>query len=143
MSLLPICDAISGNVPVPDGTDRDDSGAAPIPYQPGALYVWARTDVRTPESPETERSVFNLRLALTTPAFETGQVPRDRSVTETLEAAMDLIEAWVKQNSTTSPTGDLWGQLRIASIDYEAIRGPEYRGVLADLTGWRFIETEV
>lgn len=143
MTLLPIVDAIRANVPVPDDTVRDDSGAAPIPYEPGCLYVWGRTDVRTQTGDGSmERSDFNVRLAITVPAFETAEMPRDRSVTEALDRALGAISAWVIGHRATSPSGDLWGLLRIASIDHEAIRGPEYRGALVDLTGWRFIETE-
>lgn len=141
-TLLPVVDAIREGVPVPGGTVRDDSGAAPIPYLPGHLYVWPRTDVRTVQSPEMDRSEFNLRLAITVEAFETAEVGRDRSVTEALDAWLVDVSAWVLAHRASPPgSQDLWGQLRISVIDHEAIRGPEYRGALVDLAGWRFIET--
>ena len=143
MSLLPIVDAIRANVPVPDDTERDDSGATPIPYLPGYLYAWGRNDARAQTGEGSmERSDFALRVAITVPAFETAQVGRDREATVALEAAVSGIAGWVLAHRATSPAGDLWGLLRVVLIDYEAIRGPEYRGALLDIAGWRFIETE-
>lgn len=146
MGLLAVVDRIVAQVPVPSGTARDTAAAAPSPFEAGTLYGWATQEIREPTGDATiERGDFAVRLAITVAAAEDPGQPRDRTVSVALEAAAEDIAAWVVANRIGPALDDgthLWGHLRVARIEPDAIRGDAYRGHFIDLTGWRFIDTE-
>lgn len=143
MGMLAVVDRIVADVPVPTGTTRDGAASMPSPFLADTLYGWPLVEARRPTG-DLDRSDFGVRLALIASAPEGPGLLRSREVSELLDDGSDAIAAWVLANRIGPTVGDvsLWGQLRVARIDHDALRLTDARGVLIDLAGWRFIEED-
>lgn len=138
MGLLAIVDAIVADVPIPDGTVRDITGADPSPYEAGMLYGWPSVDRFVPDGTGgMDEARFTLRLAVCVDAAEGPGLPRDRDVSEVLDAAVVAIRGWVAGHRAS---GGLWEWLQLDAANYDDIRGSDYRGVRLDLSGYRELE---
>lgn len=138
MSLLPIVDAIVADVTLPDGITRDDAGAEPSPYVADTLYGWPVVDRFVAiDTGATDEGRFALRLAICVAALEGPGLPRERAVSEALDAAVDDVRSWVAANRASA---GLWEWLQVDAANHDDIRGEGYRGVRFDLSGYRLME---
>jgi hypothetical protein len=134
MAMLPIVDEIAAEVPAASGITRDDTAARPAEYWPDMLYVWAGTDRRAVEGDgSVDDSRFTIEIAYTLSTQETPDDGRDRQVSEDLDEAADDIAGWVRDNRAN----ELWHHLQVDQIDFDELKGLEYRGVRMTLSGMR------
>ena len=137
MGMLDVVDTIVAAVTVPTGTTRDGTGARPAEYEPDTLYGWSVSDRRAVEGDGTvDDSRFQVILALTVASAEDADTGRDRTVSETLDDAADVIAEWVREHRAN----ELWHHLQVDAIDFDALHGFDYRAVRITLSGMREVQ---
>lgn len=134
MTVMPVTDALLAVLPVPAGVTKDRSAAAPR-GDPAAnrLYCWPRPIAphRLEEADgRWEEALLHVRLALTMfgENEEQGAQP-DRDVSVALDNAVDAIVAAIAANRMH----DLWYDLYVEGISYNAVRTFTVRGHVVDL----------
>lgn len=113
----------------------DDAHARPPTYVPDTLYLYPGDENHVGyESGEGVRQ--NFRLWLDYAVDDSGErtdETRYAAVTQALRAKAKGYAEWVRTHQAT----DSWGHLRVATIDWLALSGLDYRGVRMRLDGYR------
>ena len=135
MSTLDIVDELAALLEA-SAVDRDGSGARPVEYAPGLLYIWPRTD--TPERAGMDFGAedqinFRIRAAWAVDATEEiAQEARERTSTNAIFAKVEAYEATIRGHRD----GTHYDWVQVDQVDYESLITNSARGFYLDLSGY-------
>jgi hypothetical protein len=131
MRALPFTDALLDLIPPIEGVDQDHSGAPPRDWVPNRLFAWARPNAtQAPEIDNRAEMVLRARIVLTVDSEgeEHAEQP-ERSVSERLDTGIETIVGAL----TANRVHELWHQLQIEELHYNAVRTFEVRAHAVDV----------